>query len=112
MHIKNARLKKIHFKDENGNYMWGFKLMAKGNTLGFYTQEEQKSKTWIEALKQSVVLLDLKEAFKISKLLGRGNFARVHLCNRIGDDDKFFALKTMEKASIKKCRRNIVSFDF
>jgi len=42
LQIKNARLKKIHFKDENGNYMWGFKLMAKGNTLGFYTQEEQK----------------------------------------------------------------------
>jgi len=61
-------------------------------------------------LKPSVVLLDLKEAFKISKLLGRGNFARVHLCNRIGDETKFYALKTMEKASIKKCRRNIVSF--
>lgn len=60
-------------------------------------------------MKPSVVLLDLKEAFKISKLLGRGNFARVHLCNRIGDETKFYALKTMEKASIKKCRRNINS---
>lgn len=43
--------------------MWGFILMAKGNTIEFYTQEEDKCEKWIEALKLSVVLLDLKEAF-------------------------------------------------
>jgi hypothetical protein len=64
---------------------------------------------WIEALKLSVVLLDFKDELKLSKLLGRGNFARVHLCNRTNDDSKFFALKTMEKAMIKKNSRSIVS---
>lgn len=67
---------------------------------------------WIEALKSSVVLLDLKYDYTIGKLLGRGNFARVHLCNRKGDDSKFFALKTMEKHAIKKNRRSIVRLIF
>ena len=90
--------------------MYGFILMAKGNTIEFYSQDEKYSEEWVEALKPSAILLDLKEAFEIKNLLGRGNFARVHLCNRKGDDSKSFALKTMEKASIKKCRRNIVSY--
>ena len=60
--------------------MWGFILMAKGAMIQFYTQSEEDVKKWINALKASVVLLDLKDEFKIGKLLGRGNFARVHFC--------------------------------
>jgi len=54
--------------------------MAKGAMIQFYTQSEEDVKKWINALKASVVLLDLKDEFKIGKLLGRGNFARVHFC--------------------------------
>ena len=62
--------------------MYGFILMAKGNTIEFYSQDEKYSEEWVEALKPSAILLDLKEAFDI---------------------------KNLDKASIKKCRRNIVS---
>jgi hypothetical protein len=55
-----------------------------------------------------VILLDLKDEFKMGELLGRGNFAKVHSCTRKGDPDETkYALKTMEKANIKKCQRNI-----
>ena len=54
-------------------------------------------------------MLDLKEDYIISKQLGRGNFARVHLCHLVDDANKFFALKTMDKSAIKKSRRSIVS---
>jgi hypothetical protein len=41
-------------------------------------------------------------------LLGRGNFAKVHSCTRKKDPTETkYALKTIEKASIKKCKRNI-----
>ncbi len=84
--------------------------MAKGNMIEFYSQDKVMVDDWVQALKFSVVMLDLKEEFQISKLLGRGNFARVHLCNRKGDESTFYALKTIEKAMIKKSRRSIVSF--
>lgn len=44
----------------------------------------------------------------IGSLLGRGNFAKVHSCTRKNDDTDFkYALKTIEKSGIKKCKRNI-----
>lgn len=55
-------------------------------------------------------MLDLKEEFIIGPLLGRGNFAKVHSCTRKGDPDEVkYALKTIEKSGIKKCKRNIMS---
>ena len=96
--MKNCRLKRIHFKDDTGKYMWGFLLMAKGSMIEFYTQNEDICNEWVTALKRSVVLLDLKDEFKIGKLLGRGFFAKVHLCNRRNDPtDTQYALKTIEK---------------
>ena len=62
--------------------MYGFVLMAKGNKMEFYTMSETETNEWIEALKSFVVLLDLKEEFVIGKLLGKGNSAKVHRCDR------------------------------
>lgn len=54
-------------------------------------------------------MLDLKEEFTIGKLLGRGNFAKVHLCMRRSDEGMQYALKTMQKSSLTRCKRNITS---
>jgi hypothetical protein len=52
--------------------------------------------------------LDLKEEFNLGPLLGRGNFAKVHSCTRKDDEnEEKYALKTIEKSGIKKCKRNI-----
>ncbi len=55
-----------------------------------------------------MVLVDLKEDYTIGSLIGKGNFAKVHLCRR-KTDEKNFALKSVEKALIRKSRRNSVS---
>jgi len=41
-------------------------------------------------------------------MIGKGNFAKVHLCKRTADDQTF-ALKSVEKTLIKKSKRNSVS---
>ena len=56
--------------------------MAKGKTIDFYVDTVEEREQWINAMKKFVILLDLKEEFDIGKLLGRGNFAKVHLCHR------------------------------
>ena len=80
--IKNCRLKKHNFKDTNLKYLYGFIIMAKGKTIDFYVDTVEEREQWINAMKKFVILLDLKEEFDIGKLLGRGNFAKVHLCHR------------------------------
>ena len=83
--------------------------MAKSKTVDFYVDTIEKRREWIEAMKKFVVLLDLKDEFAISRLLGRGNFAKVHLCHRKTDMSSKYALKTMQKSALTKTRRNIVS---
>ena len=58
-------------------------------------------------MKESVILIDLKDDYNIGPLIGKGNFARVHQCKR-KKDDVTFALKSVEKALIKKSKRNAV----
>ena len=85
----------MSFKDVVGNRMYGFILMAKGKTLEFYSVSETETVEWIEALKGVVILLDLKEEFIIGKLLGKGNSAKVHRCERKGNREQRYALKTV-----------------
>jgi len=109
MNVKNCRLKRNHVKDTDGTYFYGFVIMAKTKMHEFYSLDSRTANEWMEALKPSVILLDLKEQLNIGKLIGRGNFAKVHLCTRKSNNMKQFALKTMVKDSIKKSKRNIVS---
>jgi serine/threonine protein kinase len=109
LNCKYARLKKTHLKD-NSTKLFGFILMAKGQCLQFYNENQDLINQWIEAFKTTAILLDLKEEFKLGPLLGRGNFAKVHSCTRQNDPGgQTFALKTIEKSQIKKCKRNIMS---
>ena len=89
--------------------MHGFILMAKGKTFEFYSVSADETNTWIEALKEFVILLDLKEEFTIGKILGKGNSAKVHRCERKNNPKQHYALKTIQKSFIKSNPRNIVS---
>lgn len=79
--------------------------MSKGNAIELYHPQNEVIAQWIEKLKDNVVLVDLREDYHIGSLIGKGNFAKVHLCKR-KLDDRTFALKSVEKALIKKSKRN------
>ena len=81
--------------------------MGKGNQVEFYHHNKKFVENWIEKLKDTVILVDLKEDYNIGTLIGKGNFAKVHLCRRKGDE-RSFALKSVEKALIRKSKRNCV----
>ena len=83
--------------------------MAKGKTIDFYVDSAEVRDNWINGMKRFVILLDLKEEFVIGRLLGHGNFAKVHLCTRKTDQNTKYALKTMQKSALNKSKRNIVS---
>ena len=102
--VSNARLKRLHFRNED-RYVWGFCLMARGSVQYFFHEEKEVQERWIEKLKASVVLTDLREKFSIGHLIGKGNFAKVHTCKR-KVDQQTYALKSIEKSLIRKNKRN------
>jgi serine/threonine protein kinase len=75
--------------------------------MEFYHHNKEHVEQWIEVIKDSVILVDLKEDYIIAQMIGKGNFAKVHLCKRKADE-KTFALKSVEKTLIRKSRRNSV----
>jgi serine/threonine protein kinase len=50
----------------------------------------------------------LRGHYEIGNLLGKGNFAKVYEATNIAKNEKF-ALKTIEKKVLSKCKRNFVS---
>ena len=84
--------------------------MSKGQSLRFYHNSKEERDEWIIALTDSCVLLDMAEEYNLSTLLGRGNFAKVHLSTKIDDPtNKNYAMKSINKVNTRKCKRNITS---
>ncbi len=51
----------------------------------------------------------MKDDYLIGSLIGKGNFAKVHLVRKKGKEEKTnYALKSVEKNLIYKSRRNVV----
>ena len=109
MDITNCRLKSISYKDLDGNYMYGFVLAARNHIHEFFTIHEAERDGWIEELKSFVVLLNLKDELIIRTLLGKGNSAKVHQCDRKSNPSQVYALKTINKSYIKQKDHNKVS---
>lgn len=94
-------------KDEKTK-LWGFILMAKAHHFSFFHTDEQEVNKWIEALKSSVIMLDLQREFELGQILGRGNFAQVHTAVRKKDDSNTkYAIKSMKLQTIRKSRRDV-----
>ena len=62
------------------NYIYGFIMMAKGQQIELYHHSKELVEKWIEVIKDSVILVDLKDDYIIAQMIGKGNFAKVHLC--------------------------------
>ena len=52
----------------------------------------------------------MADEYTLSTLLGRGNFAKVHLSTKNNDSTgKNYAMKSINKVNTRKCKRNITS---
>jgi serine/threonine protein kinase len=54
-------------------------------------------------------MLNLKSFYEVGNLLGKGNFAKVYEATNLNNKNKKYALKTIEKQVLSKCKRNFVS---
>ena len=81
--MKNCRLKRDYFKNKQGIYFHGFKLMANGVSHAFYAENEDEREHWVAKLAPSVISTELREELNVqSQPLGKGSQATVYLCHR------------------------------
>jgi serine/threonine protein kinase len=59
-------------------------------------------------MKQYCTMQNLKSYYEIGNLLGKGNFAKVYEASQISDKEQTFAIKTIQKRVLSKCKRNFV----
>eukprot|EP00826_Nyctotherus_ovalis_P065028 TRINITY_DN9548_c0_g1_i5.p2 TRINITY_DN9548_c0_g1~~TRINITY_DN9548_c0_g1_i5.p2 ORF type:complete len:196 (+),score=53.15 TRINITY_DN9548_c0_g1_i5:69-656(+) len=75
-----------------------------GRTHEFYSKTETSRDNWVAKLRRVSISLNITADFTFDRLLGKGNFAKVHLAHR--RDNKVFAVKSIEKAKILEHPRN------
>ena len=88
--------------------MSGFKLVGYKGEYKFYCKNLLNRENWIRGLSRVCILLNIGSNYKFGKMLGKGNFAKVHLAYR-KDNNKMVAIKTIEKKKILEHRRNMNS---
>ncbi|PCI31142.1 hypothetical protein COB52_00230 [Candidatus Kaiserbacteria bacterium] len=82
--------------------------MARGSELEFFSYSQEEVKEWVQKMNRMTILLELKADYSIHKLLGKGNFAKVHVCKNKHTGVEY-ALKSIDKNQLKKSKRNSVS---
>ena len=89
-------------------YSYGIRLIGSNNSFKFFCSSSLARDNWMERLKKVCVLLNVSKQYNFGKLIGKGSFAEVYLCQRV-TDNKEFAIKTITKAKIMEHSRNVRS---
>lgn len=104
MNVKNCRIVKAKFKDNNGDHIYGLNIMGRKDSQDFWSYQEQDIEDWYDKLIPVCVLLDLNSKYARLNKIGKGNFATVYKYER-KSDRKTFAVKSLEKRKIMESKR-------
>lgn len=104
LHLDNPRVEEI----EEGEGTYGFRLTGYKGSFEFYCENSSSRDCWVEQLKKVCVALNISHVYIFGRMLGKGNFAKVHLAQR-KSDNRNFAIKTIAKAKILENPRNTQS---
>lgn len=86
----------------------GFRLVGYKGSFEFLCQSLTERSKWMENLRKVCVALNISQYYTFGKMLGKGNFAKVHVASRKSDGESF-AIKTIAKTKILESPRNAQS---
>ncbi len=72
-----------------------------GKSHEFYCETQAAQEGWIKQLKKVCIFYNISHWYKFGRLVGKGNFASVHLA-KSKETEGYFAIKTIEKAAVLK----------
>ena len=108
MDILNSFLKVTTDREIKGVQQFGLKFIKKKAYEELFVKDEETAIKWYNKLKKYCVLTKFRLYFETIKVIGKGNFAKVFLVQRVSDK-KLFAVKVFSKSVImadpteKKC---------
>lgn len=105
--MDNPRLEETETESESDNSC-GFKLLGYKGSFEFIWYNVNEIEEWLKYLRKVCVALKLSHSYTFGRMLGKGNFAKVHLAQRKSDNETF-AIKSIAKTKILETPRNTKS---
>ena len=103
--LKNARI--IKFNDA-ARHLYGIRITGYKGQDELFASTIEDQKAFFESLKRYCICYHLMNEYNLIKIIGRGNFSKVHLGSRLGTNGKY-AIKSIEKTKILENNRNMVA---
>ncbi|CAK79185.1 unnamed protein product (macronuclear) [Paramecium tetraurelia] len=104
INLNKSRIEKIIYKNDQekescNRKKYGIRITRNQRCREFYSRSQEiNQKIWEELKKQSLQIT-FKQDYDIQKMIGKGNFAKVYLCNK-KSDKLYFAVKVFEKSKM------------
>ncbi|CAD8170451.1 unnamed protein product [Paramecium octaurelia] len=104
INLNKSRIEQIKYKNDQekescNRKKYGIRIVRNQKCREFYSRSQEiNQKIWEELKKQSLQIT-FKQDYDIQKLIGKGNFAKVYLCNKKSNKLQF-AVKVFEKSKM------------
>jgi hypothetical protein len=102
--LKNTRIIKVN---DAIKHLYGIRITGFKGQDELYASNTEDQKIIFEMLKKYCTCYHLMNEFNLIKIIGRGNFSKVHLGSKLGSTGKY-AIKSIEKNKILENIRNMV----
>ncbi|CAD8206366.1 unnamed protein product [Paramecium pentaurelia] len=98
-----------HFVQLNSDeQLYGFRLQYQTKTLEIFLSDRSLYDQWRIHLRKTCLLENFHDAYMVSKLIGKGSFAKVYLATR-KDNNTQYAIKAFSKSFMQQQHKGIES---
>ena len=88
--------------------MYGFRLSYQGKSLEVFTADKNSYDEWKTSLRACCILNNFHESFTVSKMIGKGSFAKVYQAVK-KENNIPYAIKAFSKAYMSQQSKGIES---
>ena len=104
--LRNTRILKV---DDSAMHLFGIRIMGFKGQDEIYAINLEDRNSFFSSLKNYCTCFHLMNEFNLIKVIGRGNFSKVHLGSRLGTNQKY-AIKSIDKKKILDNERGMVCY--
>ncbi|CAD8070928.1 unnamed protein product [Paramecium sonneborni] len=103
--LNKARIQKIKYQNDQekescNKKKYGFKIVRNQRCRELYSRSKELNQKIWEELKKYSLQITFKQDYQIEKMIGKGNFAKVYLCNKKSEKQQQYAVKAFEKSKM------------
>ncbi|CAD8157870.1 unnamed protein product [Paramecium pentaurelia] len=109
MHVQFIEASSDNFVQLNSDeQLYGFHLSYQGKSLEIFTADKINYDIWKSHFKRFTILDNFHEAYSVSKMIGKGSFAKVYQATKKENNNQY-AIKAFSKAYMQQQSKGIES---